>query len=169
MRAPRIEKRLSGSASAPPAQPLAHAGARARRPTSQGAPLGSVRDLVGEAGFSSGPDEALAEHDGELGFCLGPFARRHFPFLNDLGARRERSVSSPPHRCSHGPPQLGVQRLDRIRRVDDFSDGRSEGEERDDLLPLAPPDLADRRVFAAHALSSKASSALRPASASAAR
>src|ERR1700758_1973397 len=48
------------------------------------ASFGSVRNLVRGAGFPSGPDESFAEHDGELGFCLGPFARRHFPFLNDL-------------------------------------------------------------------------------------
>ena len=36
------------------------------------------------AGFPSSSDEAIAEHDGELGLCLGPFARRHFPLLSDL-------------------------------------------------------------------------------------
>lgn len=30
------------------------------------------------AGLRSGSDEAFAEHDGESGFCLGPFAKRHF-------------------------------------------------------------------------------------------
>ena len=41
------------------------------------------------AGFPSGSDEAIAEHDGELDFCLGPFARRHFPFLDDLAQDQE--------------------------------------------------------------------------------
>ena len=44
---------------------------------------------MGGAGFPSGSDEAFAEHDGELGFCLGPLARRHFPFLNDLAQDQE--------------------------------------------------------------------------------
>ena len=106
------------------------------------------------AGFPSGPDETLAEHDGELGFCLGPFARRHFPFLHDLAQDekdqfRRRLVVGEMASGPHGAPELGVQSLDRVRRVDDFSDGGSEGEERDDRLPLPPPDLADRRVFAA--------------------
>ena len=35
---------------------------------------GSVGNLVCGAGFSSGSDEAFAEHDGELGFGFGPFA-----------------------------------------------------------------------------------------------
>ncbi len=46
--------------------------------------MGSVRNLVRGAGFPSSSDEAIAEHDGELGLCLGPFARRHFPLLSDL-------------------------------------------------------------------------------------
>ena len=41
-------------------------------------------NLVRGAGFPSGSDEALAEHDGELGISLGPFARRHFPLPSDL-------------------------------------------------------------------------------------
>ena len=110
--------------------------------------------LVRGAGFPSGSDEAFAEHDGELGLCLGPFAGRHFPFLDDLAQDQEdefrrrlivRKMTSGPH----GPSELGVQGLDCVRGVDDFPDGRSEGEERDDLFPLSPPDLADRRVFAA--------------------
>ena len=48
----------------------------------------SVRGLSGilcaGPGFPSGSDEAFAEHDGELGLGLGPFARRHFPFPDDL-------------------------------------------------------------------------------------
>ena len=41
------------------------------------------------AGFRSGSDEPFAEHDGELGLCLGPLARRHFPFLGDLTQDQE--------------------------------------------------------------------------------
>ncbi|MGB7972856.1 MAG: hypothetical protein WCF81_00610, partial [Roseiarcus sp.] len=40
---------------------------------------GTVGNLVRGAGFPSGSDEAIAEHDGELGLSLGPFAGRHFP------------------------------------------------------------------------------------------
>jgi hypothetical protein len=40
--------------------------------------------LCAGPGFPSGSDEAFAEHDGELGLGLGPFARRHFPFPDDL-------------------------------------------------------------------------------------
>ncbi|MGB7974659.1 MAG: hypothetical protein WCF81_09995, partial [Roseiarcus sp.] len=43
--------------------------------------LGTVGNLVRGAGFPSGSDEAIAEHDGELGLSLGPFAGRHFPLL----------------------------------------------------------------------------------------
>ena len=45
---------------------------------------GTVGNLVRGAGFPSGSDEAIAEHDGELGLSLGPFAGRHFPLLSDL-------------------------------------------------------------------------------------
>src|ERR1700759_916689 len=51
--------------------------------------LGSVRNLVRGAGFPSGSDEALAEHDGELCLGLGPFAGRHFPFPDDLAQDQE--------------------------------------------------------------------------------
>ena len=52
------------------------------------------------AGFSSGSDEAFVEHDGELGLCLGPFARRHFPFLGDLTQDQEDLTLSRYHRLS---------------------------------------------------------------------
>lgn len=115
---------------------------------------GTVGNLVRGAGFPSGSDEAIAEHDGELGLSLGPFAGRHFPLLSDLAQDQEnelgrRLVAGEMASRPHGPSQLGVQGLDSIRGVDDFAHGRSEGEERDDLLPLSPPDLADRRIFAA--------------------
>ena len=115
---------------------------------------GTVGNLVRGAGFPSGSDEAIAEHDGELGLSLGPFAGRHFPLLSDLAQDQEnelgrRLVAGEMASRPHGPSQLGVQGLDSIRGVDDFAHGRSKGEERDDLLPLSPPDLADRRIFAA--------------------
>src|ERR1700761_1472130 len=47
-------------------------------------PLGVSGILCAGPGFPSGSDEAFAEHDGELGLGLGPFARRHFPFPDDL-------------------------------------------------------------------------------------
>jgi hypothetical protein len=62
---------------------------------------------------SSGSDEAVAEHHGELGFRLGPFARRHFPFESHLAqdqkdefCRRLVAWEMPPG--PHGAPQLGV-------------------------------------------------------------
>src|SRR3984885_1681619 len=115
---------------------------------------GTVGNLVRGAGFPSGSDEAIAEHDGKLGLSLGPFAGRHFPLLSDLAQDQEnelgrRLVAGEMASRPHGPSQLGVQGLDSIRGVDDFAHGRSEGEERNDLLPLSPPDLADRRIFAA--------------------
>ena len=39
----------------------------------------TVRNLVFEAGCASRLNEPLVEHDGELGLCLEPLARRHFP------------------------------------------------------------------------------------------
>src|SRR5580693_8150436 len=50
---------------------------------------GSVRNLVRGAGFASGSDKAFSEHDGELGLCLGPFARRDFPFPSELAQDQE--------------------------------------------------------------------------------
>jgi len=48
---------------------------------------------------------------------------------------------------AHGPTQLGVQRLDGVGGVDDSAHSLREGEERNDVLPLPPPDLSDRLVF----------------------
>jgi hypothetical protein len=42
--------------------------------------------------------------------------------------------------------QAAVQRLDRVGSVDHLADARSDGEKRNDLVPGAAPDLADRRV-----------------------
>ena len=93
---------------------------------------GSVRNLVRGAGFPSGSDEAVAEHDGELGFRLGPFARRHFPFESHLAqdqkdefCRRLVAREMPPG--PHGAPQFGVQGLDRIRNRYESLRRRSSG------------------------------------------
>ena len=81
---------------------------------------GAVGNLVRGAGFPFGSDEVTAEHDGELGLSLGPFAGRHFPLLSDLAREQENELG----RClvtgemasrPHGPSQLGVQSLDSIR------------------------------------------------------
>src|SRR6185437_4887162 len=90
---------------------------------------GSVRNLVRGAGFPSGSDETIAEHDGELGLSLGPFAGWHFPLLSDLAQDQEnelgrRLVAGEMASRPHGPSQLGVQGLDSIRGVDDFAHGR---------------------------------------------
>src|SRR3984885_3113821 len=135
---------------------------------------GTVGNLVRGAGFPSGSDEAIAEHDGKLGLSLGPFAGRHFPLLSDLAQDQEnelgrRLVAGEMASRPHGPSQLGVQGLDSIRGVDDFAHGRSEGEERNDLLPLSPRIWPIAAYLRPHEPSSKASKALRPASASAAR
>jgi hypothetical protein len=62
---------------------------------------------------------------------------------------RRRLVAGEMAPRSHRAPEFGVQGLDRVGGVDDFADRRSEGEERDDLLPLPPPDLANCRIFSA--------------------
>src|ERR1041384_4673066 len=46
-------------------------------------------------------------------------------------------------------PELGIQRFDGIRRVQNPPDIAGKGVERDDLAPGAPPALADGRVFLA--------------------
>jgi Integrase core domain len=81
---------------------------------------GTVGNLVRGAGFPSGSDEAIAEHNGELGLSLGPFAGRHFPLLSDLAQDQEnelgrRLVAGEMASRPHGPSQLGVQGLDSIR------------------------------------------------------
>ena len=53
---------------------------------------GTVGNLVRGAGFPSGSDEAIAEHDGELGLSLGPFAGRHFPLLSDPAQDQENEL-----------------------------------------------------------------------------
>ena len=45
-------------------------------------------------------------------------------------------------------PQTHVQALDGVGGVDDLAHRRRIGEEGDDLLPIAPPGLADGRIFA---------------------
>src|SRR3954454_21289610 len=103
---------------------------------------------------SHGLGEALAEEDGELGLGHRPLARRHPPLL--LGAVQDqeqqlhrrlvgRKVAPGPHR----PAKLGVERLDRVRRVQQPPDVAGEGVERHHLSPGAAPALADGRVLAA--------------------
>src|ERR1700691_1770000 len=48
---------------------------------------------------------------------------------------------------SDGPAQLGVQRLDGVRGVDDFANAFGKREERNDQVPVAAPALRDRRVL----------------------
>ena len=50
---------------------------------------------------------------------------------------------------SDGPAQLGVQRLDGVRCVDNFADAFGEREERNDKVPVAAPALRDRRILLA--------------------
>jgi hypothetical protein len=64
----------------------------------------------------SGPDAAFAEHDIEVGPCLGPFARAAFPFLHDPGWGNNLWPVS----------RFGAWRFN----------ASTEGEERDDSLPL---------------------------------
>jgi len=66
--------------------------------------------------------EALAEEDGELGFGHRPFARRHDPLL--FGAVQDQEeelgggfVSGEMTLGANRPAQLGIERLDSIRRV----------------------------------------------------
>ena len=47
------------------------------------------------------------------------------------------------------PAQLGIERLDGVRRIQNPPDVAGKGIERDDFAPGAPPALADRRVFLA--------------------
>src|SRR5690242_19006701 len=48
---------------------------------------------------------------------------------------------------SDGPAQLGVQRFDGVRCVDNFADAFGEREERNDKVPVAAPALRDRRIL----------------------
>ena len=41
---------------------------------------------------SSGLNEAFVEHDGELGLCLEPLARRHFPLSRGLAQDEEQQL-----------------------------------------------------------------------------
>ena len=50
---------------------------------------------------------------------------------------------------SDGPAQLGVQRLDGVRGVDNFANAFGEREERNDQVPVAAPALRDRRILLA--------------------
>ena len=87
--------------------------------------------------------EALLEHDSELVPGRKPFADVSAAFLEVSDCQidqfgcgflgRERSARL--DRFADDP----VQTFNRIRRVDDFSDGGIEGEERDHLLPRSPP------------------------------
>jgi hypothetical protein len=89
---------------------------------------GSVRNFVRWAGFPSCPDEAFTEQDGELCLGLGPFARRHFPFLATWRKTEKMSFVA--------ASSLGKwPRARTARRSLAFKASiRSEGEERDDLL-----------------------------------
>ena len=49
----------------------------------------------------------------------------------------------------HGAPQFGVQGFDGVRGVNDAPHSDGKGEERDDMLPVAPPALRDCRILAA--------------------
>jgi hypothetical protein len=99
-------------------------------------------------------DESVVEHDGELGLGLAPFAWWHFPCLRNLAQDEieqfDRSLigwKMVSH--SHGAPQFGVQGFDGVRGVNDAPHSDGKGEERDDMLPVAPPALRDCRIFAA--------------------
>ena len=50
---------------------------------------------------------------------------------------------------AHRPTKLGVQGFYSVRRVDDAADAFGEGEEGDDVLPIASPALRDGRIFLA--------------------
>jgi hypothetical protein len=75
----------------------------------------------------------------------------HFPVRRDISQHEpdelhrrfvRREVPARAHAAAHG----AVQRLDRVRRVDDFPDHLRERIEGDHLLPVPPPGLGDRRV-----------------------
>ena len=98
--------------------------------------------------------EALAEEDGELGLGHGPLARRHDPLL--LGAVQDQEeefcgglVTGEMAPGPNRPAQLGIQRLNGIRRIQNPPDITGKSIERDDLGPGPPPTLADGRVFLA--------------------
>ena len=46
--------------------------------------LAGLSEFLCEAGYPSCVHEALVEHDGELRLCLGPLARRAFPFRSGV-------------------------------------------------------------------------------------
>src|SRR5208282_450838 len=84
--------------------------------------------------------EPFAEENGELGFGHTPLARRHDPLL--LGTVQDQEeqlgcglvtgeVSSGPDR----PSELGIQRLDGVRGVQNPPDIAGESIERGDLAP----------------------------------
>ena len=119
-------------------------------------------------------DEPVFEHDGELGFRLAPFARRHFPF------RRRLTQDQIDEFCRgfvigevaadfDRPPELCVQSLNGVRRVDDPAYRLREGEEGNELCPSCAARLAMAGYFRPQGPESKASSAALPASASFAR
>ena len=98
--------------------------------------------------------EAVAEHDGELRHSGGPFALSILPIVahaaqDQIQQFDRRLVGREVSAAAHGGAQRAIEALDRIGGVDDPPDLGREGEERDHLLPLPPPQRGDRGVFLA--------------------
>jgi hypothetical protein len=102
---------------------------------------------VGSTLRCHGLDEAFAEQDGKLGLGHGPLTGRHSRlFLQAVQAQIEQlgrrivAREAPPR--PDRPPELGVQSLDGIRRVDDPSYLFRKDKKRDHLAPRPAPALA---------------------------
>src|SRR4051794_13763981 len=101
-----------------------------------------------------GPGEALAEEDGELGLGHRPRAGSHPPLL--LGPVQDQEqelqgglVGREVAPRANRPPELGVERLDGIRGVEQAPDLVGKGVERHHLAPGPAPGLADRWILPA--------------------
>jgi transposase len=102
--------------------------------------------------FSVRHHEAVLELDRHLSFGSLPLNRRIFPARLHLAQHQpdefgRRLLAGKMPADSHRLADLGVEAFDRVGGVKDFSDFRGEGEERNHLLPVAPPALRDRRIF----------------------
>ena len=105
--------------------------------------IGTVRNSVREAGFVI-DRRTFRRSNGELDLGLEPLARRSFPFLGRMvqGQLQGRVV-------------IGEMARDRTARrslefsaLEDPAHALREGEERHDVLPVAPPGLGDCRIKA---------------------
>ena len=95
--------------------------------------------------------EAVFEHDGELASYSVPFADRTLPLVRcsierEIDQFRRRVVAWEMASGSDGSADFRVQRLNGVRGVNQPADLRWVVEERDHLVPSAPPARCDRRI-----------------------